>query len=92
MIREQTTDKPLLKEAIPVVEEERDGAEQLMRRIKNAIRRDTGSRIHNLSVLVTGTHVVLEGFCSTFHSFQLAQNAAMHVAEDLDIDNQIEVL
>ena len=72
--------------------ERNDSAEQLVRRIKHAIRRDTGSRIHNLAVKVTGTHVVLHGFCSTFHSFQLAQHAAKVLAEELGIDNQIEVL
>ncbi|MEK6249214.1 MAG: hypothetical protein N2C12_13615 [Planctomycetales bacterium] len=68
------------------------GAEQLAKRIKQAVRRETGGRIHNLTVLVTGTDVVIEGFCSTFHCYQLAQHAAMRLAEDLAIDNQIDVL
>lgn len=68
------------------------GAEQLAKRIKQAVRRETGGRIHNLTVLVTGTDVVIEGFCSTFHCYQLAQHAAMRLAEDLTIDNQIDVL
>tara|TARA_Y100001934_G_C11820175_1_gene525786 strand:+ start:229 stop:354 length:126 start_codon:yes stop_codon:yes gene_type:complete len=41
---------------------------------------------------MTGTHVVLEGFCSNFHSYQLAQHAAMRAAEDFSVDNRIEVL
>jgi hypothetical protein len=41
---------------------------------------------------MTGTHVVLEGFCSSFHSYQLAQHAAMRAAEDFSVDNRIEVL
>ena len=68
------------------------GTEQLVRQIKFAIRRDTGSRIHNLNVMVTGTHVVLHGFCSTFHTYQLAQHAAMQLVDDLAVDNRIEVL
>ncbi len=68
------------------------GTEQLVRQIKFAIRRDTGSRIHNLDVMVTGTHVVLHGFCSTFHTYQLAQHAAMQLVDDLEVDNRIDVL
>ena len=59
---------------------------------KKAVRLETSSRVHNLGVQVTGTHVVLEGFCSSFHCFQLAQHAAMRLAEDLPVDNRIEVL
>jgi hypothetical protein len=68
------------------------GADQTASRIRLAISRATGARIHNLAVKVTGTHVVLDGFCSTFHCYQLAQHAAMRLAEDLPVDNQIEVL
>ena len=68
------------------------GASQLALGIKQAVRRATSGRVHNLSVGVTGTHVVLEGFCSTFHCYQLAQHAAMRMADELAVDNQIEVL
>jgi hypothetical protein len=67
------------------------GAEQLANQIKATIRRVTNGRIHNLDVVLTGTHVVLEGFCSSFHPFQLAQHAAMQLAEDFTVDNQIDV-
>ncbi len=68
------------------------GAEQLAADIKSEIRQVTSDRIENLGVVLTGTHVILEGFCSTFHAFQLAQHAAMRIVEDLMIvDNQIEV-
>ena len=68
------------------------GSEQLAGRIKSAVRRATGGRIHNLAVRVTGTHIVLDGFCSSYHCFQLAQQGAMKSSEDLLVDNQIEVL
>jgi hypothetical protein len=67
------------------------GAEQLAAEIKATIRQATSGRVHNLGVVLTGTHVVLEGFCSTFHAFQVAQHTAMRMVEDLMIDNQIEV-
>ena len=69
-----------------------DSAEQMTQHIKEAVRRATSGRVHNLDVTVTGTHILLQGFCSTFDCFQLAQHAAMQVVEDLPFDNQIEVL
>lgn len=67
-------------------------AKELAQRIKGAVRLGTSARVHNLAVQVTGTHVVLDGFCTTFHCYQLAQHAAMQLAEDLPVDNRIEVL
>lgn len=84
-----TTSPGLTEPEIPV---NPAGADQLVVHIQRAIRRETSGRVHNLSVVVTGTHVVLDGFCSTFHCYQLAQHAAMLMAEDLSVDNQIEVL
>ena len=68
------------------------GAEQLAQRIRQAVKIATSARIHNLLVTVTGTHIVLDGFCSTFHCYQLAQHAAMQHNDDLPVDNQIQVL
>lgn len=66
--------------------------QQLKQQLAHAIRLATSARIHNLSIRVTGTHIELHGFCSTFHCFQLAQHAAMQLADELLVDNQIEVL
>jgi hypothetical protein len=68
------------------------GIRELTAQVRQDVRRHTGGRVHNLTVVMTGTHVVLEGFCSSFHSFQLAQHAAMRAAEDFSVDNRIEVL
>ncbi len=68
------------------------GTRELTAQIRQDVRRCTSGRIHNLTVVMTGTHVVLEGFCSSFHSYQLAQHAAMSVAQDFSVDNRIEVL
>ncbi len=74
------------------VKDDAPSIEQYASRIKRAIRCGTGNRIHNLRVDLTGTHVVLEGFCSSFHCFQLAQDAAMKTSEELPVDNRIDVL
>ena len=68
------------------------GIRELTAQVRQDVRRHTGGRVHNLTVVMTGTHVVLEGFCSSFHSYQLAQHAAMRTAEDFSVDNRIEVL
>lgn len=68
------------------------GTEALVAQIRQEIHLKTSGRVHNLAIVVTGTHVVLEGFCSSFHCYQLAQHAAMRVAEDFSVDNQIQVL
>jgi hypothetical protein len=68
------------------------GMQELTSRIRQDVRRCTSGRVHNLAVFMTGTHVVLEGFCSSFHCYQLAQHAAMRAAEEFSVDNRIEVL
>ena len=94
MMKETTTADAIGHQLVtgPELSEVPAGADQLVLRIKQAVRRETSGRVHNLTVVVTGTHVVLEGFCSTFHCYQLAQHAAMQMAHDLSVDNQIEVL
>lgn len=72
--------------------EQLSGTDQLVRQIKHTVWRETNGRVHNLAVMITGTHIVLQGFCSTYHAYQLAQHAAMQLADDLGVDNQIEVL
>ncbi len=66
-------------------------AEELAEQIKRKIGSVTQGRVQNLDVFLTGTHVVIEGFCSSFHPFQLAQHAAMEATDDLMVDNQIDV-
>ncbi len=66
-------------------------AEELADQIKRKIGSATQGRVKNLDVFLTGTHVVIEGFCSSFHPFQLAQHVAMQATDDLMIDNQIDV-
>ena len=65
--------------------------EELAEQIKWKIKRVTQGRVRNLDVLLTGTHIVIEGFCSSFHPFQLAQHVAMEATDDLMVDNQIDV-
>jgi hypothetical protein len=95
MIKDEVTNQRGQPRAIGTVVESAEqlsGMDQLIRQIKHAIWRETNGRVHNLAVMITGTHIVLQGFCSTYHAYQLAQHAAMQLADDLGVDNQIEVL
>ena len=63
----------------------------LVDQIARAVHSATGGRVHQLEVEVLQTSIRLKGFCATFHCNQLAQTAAMEVAGDLVVDNQIVV-
>ncbi|REJ96842.1 MAG: hypothetical protein DWQ35_03520 [Planctomycetota bacterium] len=65
--------------------------EQLAQRVIRAVQLATGGRIHKIEVEVLDTSIRLRGFCATFHCNQLAQTAAMEVAGELHVDNQIVV-
>ncbi|MBN1853539.1 MAG: hypothetical protein JW829_12480 [Pirellulales bacterium] len=65
---------------------------ELAARIRQRIQAQTCGRVRNLVVTVNGSHVILQGRCSTFYSKQLAQHAAMGVLEDEVLVNDIVVL
>lgn len=48
-------------------------------------------RVRNLQVRITGEGVVIEGFCATYYTKQLAQHAALGVLEDEHLENAIVV-
>ncbi len=66
-------------------------AEKLAARIARVVQRRTSGSIVGLTVAVRGDGVHLGGRCATFYSKQLAQQAAMGVAEDEPLTNEIEV-
>lgn len=59
--------------------------------VARAVQLATGRRVHKLEVEVLDDSIRLLGFCATFHCNQIAQTAAMEVAGDLPVDNQIVV-
>jgi hypothetical protein len=48
-------------------------------------------RVRNLQVRITNVGVVIEGFCATYYTKQLAQHAALGVLEDEHLENAIVV-
>ena len=55
------------------------------------LQRRLGSRVRELRVLVRHDGVILKGWSSTYHAKQLAQHAAMELAEMRIVANDIEV-
>jgi len=59
--------------------------------IRHRVAEHTSGRIRDLSVAVERRGVVLSGRSATFYSKQLAQVAAMQMAGNLPLVNEIEV-
>jgi hypothetical protein len=60
-------------------------------RLECLLQRRLGNRIRNLRVHVLPTGVILEGHAPTYHAKQLAQHAAMELADFPILANDIEV-
>ena len=70
----------------PIVDVQAWGA-----RIRRAVRRETRGGVNQLKVEIDSRAVHLRGRCRSFYCKQLAQQAAMRLAGDTPVDNQIEV-
>lgn len=71
-----------------------DGArsEKLAVRIARVVKRRTAGSVQNLRVEVRRDGVFLDGQCASFYTKQLAQQAAMDLADEKQLTNRIEVL
>lgn len=59
--------------------------------IRQRIESRLGGRVRDLAIRVRGETIVLEGWCATFYTKQLAQHAALGVLEDEQLENAIVV-
>lgn len=82
----RTFAEPMPHDALPDA-----SADRLAARIKRVVRRRTLGTIHNLRVEVRRDGVFLDGQCASFYAKQLAQQAAMPLADDRQLTNRIEV-
>jgi osmotically-inducible protein OsmY len=60
-------------------------------RIRRAVRRETRGGVEQLKVEIDPRGIHLKGHCGSFYCKQLAQQAAMRLAGETSLDNQIEV-
>jgi hypothetical protein len=68
-----------------------DREARLVAAITQRIESRLPGRVRNLHVRVTSEGVVIEGFCATYYTKQLAQHAALGVLEDEHLENAIVV-
>ena len=61
-------------------------------RLENMMLRRLGNRVRDLRVVVLPAGIILQGRSATYHAKQLAQHAAMELAELPIVANEIEVL
>ncbi|HWA99064.1 MAG TPA: hypothetical protein VG713_11255 [Pirellulales bacterium] len=59
--------------------------------IERSVQQRTGYKIRDLRVEIDTEGVRLQGRCGSFYSKQLAQQAAMDMARDVALTNEIEV-
>lgn len=70
---------------------EESRGDRLAVRIARVVRRRTAGSVLNLRVEVRRDGVFLDGQCDTFYTKQLAQQAAMDLADEKPLLNRIEV-
>lgn len=59
--------------------------------IRQTVENRTSGRIRELSISVDGTRLIISGRTSTYYSKQLATHAALDVAQQLVIQNDVVV-
>jgi hypothetical protein len=59
--------------------------------LESQVRRRLGSRVRDLRIVVRDNGVILKGWALNYHAKQLAQHAAMEIAEAPILSNEIEV-
>jgi hypothetical protein len=59
--------------------------------MESQIRRRLGSRVRNLRIIISQEGLTLKGSAFNFHAKQLAQHAAMELAELPIVANEIQV-
>jgi osmotically-inducible protein OsmY len=78
---------------LPVGEpHEEPRSDKLAVRIARVVKRRTAGSVQNLRVEVRRDGVFLDGQCASFYTKQLAQQAAMDLANEQQLTNNIEVL
>jgi hypothetical protein len=74
-----------------VLPETLEEAEELATSIEQAVQRETGRGVSDLTVEVSPQGILLRGRCTTYYTKQLAQHAAMSMPGGDRLTNSIEV-
>ena len=89
-MKQAASEGPSAKSADAVAEPEAE-SRQLAVRIHRSILRLAPGWIRDLKVEIRRGVISLDGRCGSFYCKQLAQHAAMELAEGQRVDNRIEV-
>lgn len=65
---------------------------RLVEEIIGRVHKKTQRRVHELCIKIIHDKVIIEGTCQTFHTKQLAQQAAMNNERSLEVENRITVM
>lgn len=79
------------RDFVGVLPETLEEAEELANSIEEAVHRETGHAVADLTVEVHPQGILLKGRCSTYYTKQLAQHAAMNIPGGDRLTNCIEV-
>ncbi len=74
-------------ENAPILED----TEALVRKITRLVNQATRLGVHNMDLRFANGTIIMSGFCRTFYTKQLAQEAALKVVGDVDLVNAIRV-
>lgn len=74
-----------------VLPETLEEAEELATLIEQAVQRETGRGVDDLTVEISQQGILLRGRCTTYYTKQLAQHAAMSMPGGERLINSIEV-
>ncbi len=66
-------------------------ARELIRNITRHIKRQTNFGVQEMRVFLENDTVILVGYCHTFYTKQLAQEAALKLIGDVPLENRIRV-
>ncbi len=67
------------------------GSDFLVEQVEQAIQLRTGGRVRGLRIHYVDGCVIIEGRTSTYYNKQLVTHAAMTVADDVLVMNEVEV-
>jgi osmotically-inducible protein OsmY len=67
-------------------------SEEIVRRVRDELEAQLPGRIRQLRVTATEKFVILSGSCSSYHTKQLAQHAAMELLNSERLINDIAVV
>lgn len=65
---------------------------ELIRNISRMVKRETNLGVQEMDVFIEEGKIVLSGYCKTFYTKQLAQQAAMKLIGVVELINRIRVI